>query len=54
MRTLMKCLDSSVSQRVLEVEELGLALASGTEASAAVLESLPAALANDSESRSLG
>lgn len=49
MRTLIKCLDSSVSQRVIELEEVALALATGTEASAATTESLPAALGTDGE-----
>lgn len=49
MRTLIRCLDRSISQRVLELESLLLALATGEEVSEDVLESSTAALQSEGE-----
>jgi hypothetical protein len=54
MRALIRALERSVAQRVLEVEELSLALASGGPILESTVESLTAAMRDDGELSSFG
>lgn len=51
MRALIRALERSIAQRVLEVEELSLALATGGPVLESTVECLSAALQDEGESR---